>query len=62
MFEAEFFQVEAVNEGVYESDGVFLVHVSFECVWEEGCLVSVEAFYVFAHGSSTAHSAAAKPI
>jgi hypothetical protein len=34
--------------------GFSFFHVSFERVWEEGCLVSVEAFYVFAHGSSVA--------
>ena len=49
MFEAELLQVEAVDEGVDEPDWVLLVNVFVECVWEEGCLVSVEARYVFAH-------------
>jgi len=48
VFEAESFQVEAVDEGVDEPDWVLLIHVFFERVGEEGCLVSVEAFYVFA--------------
>jgi hypothetical protein len=54
VFEAQFFQIEAVNESVYEPDRVLLIHVPFERFREEGCLVSVEAFYVFAHGSSVA--------
>lgn len=54
MFEAEVFQVENVNEGVNETYRVFLIRVFFERFWEEGCLVSVEGFYVFALGSSVA--------
>jgi len=41
LFEAELFQVEAVDEGVDEPDRVFFVDVSLERVWEERCLVSV---------------------
>ena len=62
MSEAELFYVEAVYEGVDGPDRVFFVDVSFEYVGEEGCLVSVQAFYVFAHGFSTAVSVAVKPV
>ena len=54
MLEAEFLQVEAVSEGANEPDWVFFIHIFFERFWEEGFLVSVEVFYMFAHGSSVA--------
>ena len=53
MFETEFLQVEAVDEGIDETYWVFLVDVSFECVGEERCLVSVQTSYVFAHCCSS---------
>ena len=34
VFEAEFLQVEAVDEGVDEPDRVLFVNVFVECVWE----------------------------
>jgi hypothetical protein len=54
VFKAQFFQIEAFNKCIYESDRVFFFYVSFERVGEEGGLVSVEAFHMFAHGSSVA--------
>ena len=52
MFEAEFFQVEAVNECVNEPDGVFFVNIFVDGVWKQHCLVSMGSVYMFAHGFS----------
>ena len=54
MFEAEFFYVEAVYEGVNEPDWILCIHVFVERVWEEYGLVSVGSVYVFAYGFSVA--------
>jgi hypothetical protein len=50
VFESEFFQVEAVYEGVDEPDRVFFFNILVDGIWEEHCLVSVGSVYVFAHG------------
>jgi len=54
VLKAEFLQVEAVDEGVYEADQVLFVYVFFQCVGEKRGLVSVETLYMFAHGASVA--------
>lgn len=50
MFEAEFFYVEALCEGVDEPDGVLFIYVSVDGIWEEHCLISGGSVYVVAHG------------
>jgi hypothetical protein len=62
VFEAEFFQVEAVDEGVDEPDWILLFYVLVDGIWKKHCLASVGACYMFAHGFSTALSGALKPV
>ena len=47
MFEVEFLQIEAVDEGVDEPYRVFLVNVFVESVWKEYGLFSVAAAELF---------------
>ena len=54
MFESEFFQVEAVYEGVDEPDGIFFFNVLLDGIGKKHCLVSVGSVYMFAHGFSVA--------
>lgn len=54
MFEAQFFQVEAVNEGVYEPDRVSLSTYPSSVSGKRAVWFLLRAFYVFAHGSSVA--------
>ena len=54
MFESKLFYVEAVDEGVDEPDGVFLVYVLVDGIGKKHCLVSVGSVYMFAHGFSIA--------